>query len=43
MPCGLNTMIVAHAYGLDLRTAAGAITWSTAIAIIGLGVAAVAW
>lgn len=33
MPCGLNTMIVAHAYGLDLRIAAGAITWSTAVAV----------
>jgi predicted permease len=33
MPCGLNTMIVTHAYGLDLRVAAGAIAWSTAIAI----------
>lgn len=41
MPCGLNTMVVGHAYGLDLRVAAGAITWSTAIAIVGLGVAAV--
>lgn len=41
MPCGLNTMIVAHAYGLDLRIAAGAITWSTAIAVVGLSVAAV--
>jgi predicted permease len=33
MPCGLNTMVVTHAYGLDLRVAAGAIAWSTAIAI----------
>lgn len=39
MPCGLNTMIVGHAYGLDLRTAAGAITWSTVVAIIGLTIA----
>ena len=41
MPCGLNTMIVGHAYGLDLRTAAGAITWSTALAVIWLTVLAV--
>lgn len=41
MPCGLNTMIVAHAYGLDLRTAAGAIAWSTALAVVGLSVVAV--
>jgi malate permease and related proteins len=38
MPCGINTMIVAHAYGLDLRIAAGAIAWSTAIAVAGLSV-----
>jgi predicted permease len=41
MPCGLNTMIVGHAYGLDMRIAAGAITWSTALAIVWLAVAAV--
>ena len=34
MPCGINTMIVAHAYGLDLRIAAGAVAWSTAIAVV---------
>ena len=34
MPCGINTMIVTHAYGLDLRTAAGAVAWSTAIAVV---------
>lgn len=39
MPTGLNTMIVAHAYGLDLRIAAGAIAWSTAIAVGGLTLA----
>jgi predicted permease len=33
MPCGINTMIVTHAYGLDLRTTAGAVAWSTAIAV----------
>jgi predicted permease len=33
MPCGINTMIVTHAYGLDLRIAAGAVAWSTAIAV----------
>jgi hypothetical protein len=40
MPCGLNTMVVGHAYGLDLRIAAGAITWSTALAVAVLAVAA---
>jgi hypothetical protein len=33
MPCGINTMIVTHAYGLDLRIAASAVAWSTAIAV----------
>jgi predicted permease len=33
MPCGINTMVVGHAYGLDLRIAAGAVAWSTAIAV----------
>ena len=34
MPTGLNAMIVSHAYGLDNRTVAEAITWSTAIVVI---------
>ena len=33
MPCGINTMVVTHAYGLDLRVSAGAVAWSTAIAV----------
>jgi malate permease and related proteins len=33
MPCGVNTMVVTHAYGLDLRISASAIAWSTAIAV----------
>jgi malate permease and related proteins len=33
MPCGLNTMIVTHAYGLDLRVTAAAVAWSTALAV----------
>jgi predicted permease len=36
MPCGINSMIVTHAYGLDLRISAAAVAWSTAIAVIGL-------
>lgn len=40
MPSGLNTMVVAHAYGLDVRIAAGAIAWSTAIAVAALTLAA---
>jgi predicted permease len=33
MPTGINTIVVAHVYGLDLRIAAGAIAWSTAIVV----------
>lgn len=34
MPVGLNSMIVAHAYGLDLETTAEAITWTTALVVV---------
>jgi predicted permease len=34
MPCGLNGMVVSHAYGLDNRIVAEAITWSTAIVVL---------
>ncbi|MCW3023120.1 MAG: transporter [Conexibacter sp.] len=34
MPAGINSLIVGHLYGLDLRLAAGAIAWSTAIAVL---------
>jgi predicted permease len=34
MPTGINAMVVSHAYGLDNRTVAEAITWSTAIVIV---------
>ena len=34
MPSGLNSMIVAHAYGLDLETTAEAITWTTAVVVV---------
>lgn len=33
MPVGINTLVVAHAYDLDLPLAASAIAWSTTIAI----------
>ena len=33
MPCGLNSMIVAEAYGLDVRIVAASIIWSTVIAV----------
>jgi malate permease and related proteins len=33
MPCGINTLLVSHVYGLDVRLAAQAVGWSTAIAV----------
>lgn len=39
MPCGINTLVVSHVYGLDVRLAARAIAWSTVIALAGVGVA----
>ena len=33
MPSGINSMVVAHAYGLDMEITAEAVTWSTAIAV----------
>lgn len=33
MPSGLQSITLAHAYGLDVRFAAAAIAWSTAIAV----------
>ena len=34
MPSGINSMVVAHAYGLDMEVTAEAVTWSTAIVVI---------
>jgi len=34
MPCGINSLLAAHAYGLDLGISAGAIAWSTALALL---------
>lgn len=33
MPSGLNSMIVAHAYGLDLKIIAGALVWTTGVVV----------
>ncbi len=33
MPAGINGLVVAHAYGLDLHFAAAAIAWSTAVVV----------
>jgi predicted permease len=38
MPTGINTLVAAHVYGLDLKITAGAIAWSTAI-VVAAGVA----
>ena len=34
-PTGLNSMIVGHAYGLDLRTTAEALAYTTGIVLVG--------
>lgn len=34
MPCGINGLVVAHSYGLDLGLSAGAIAWSTALVVV---------
>jgi malate permease and related proteins len=34
MPTGINALVVSHAYGLDSRTVAESITWSTAIVVV---------
>jgi predicted permease len=33
MPCGINTLLVAHVYGLDAELAAQAVAWTTGIAV----------
>jgi predicted permease len=35
MPCGINALVVAHVYGLDLRIVAGAVAWATALVVGG--------
>jgi len=34
MPTGINTLVVAHVYGLDLKIAASAIAWSTSVVVL---------
>jgi predicted permease len=34
MPSGINSMVVAHAYGLDMEITAEAVTWSTTIVVV---------
>jgi predicted permease len=40
MPTGLNSMVVAHAYGLDLEITAEAVVWSTTIVVVAAAFAA---
>lgn len=41
MPCGINALIAAHTYGLNLRVAASAVAWTTAVGVVVAGVAGV--
>lgn len=34
MPTGINSMVVAHAYGLDMEITAEAVTWSTGLVVL---------
>ncbi|HKH42986.1 MAG TPA: AEC family transporter, partial [Solirubrobacterales bacterium] len=43
MPCGINTLLVAHVYGLDAKLAAQAVAWTTAIAIVAVLIAQSIW
>jgi predicted permease len=43
MPCGINTLLVAHVYGLDSRLAAQAVAWTTAIAVVAALIAEAIW
>jgi predicted permease len=33
MPCGINSLVLSHLFGLDVRIAASAIAWSTTIVV----------
>jgi malate permease and related proteins len=43
MPCGINTLLVAHVYGLDSKLAARAVAWTTAIAVAAALIAQAIW
>jgi len=42
MPSGLNSLVVAHAYGLDMEITAEAVTWST-IVVVGAALVSLAF
>jgi malate permease and related proteins len=39
MPSGINALVVAHAFGLDLRLTSAAIAWTTTLVVVGALVA----
>jgi malate permease and related proteins len=43
MPCGVNTLLIAHVYGLDAKLAAQAVAWTTAIAVVAVLAAQSIW
>jgi predicted permease len=43
MPCGVNTLLVAHIYGLDAKLAAQAVAWTTVIGVGAALAAQVTW
>jgi predicted permease len=43
MPCGINTLLIAHVYGLDSKLAAQAVAWTTAVAIAAVLIAEPIW
>jgi predicted permease len=43
MPCGVNSLLVAHVYGLDAKLAAQAVAWTTAIAVVAALIAQSIW
>jgi predicted permease len=43
MPCGVNTLLVSHVYGLDAKLAAQAVAWTTGIAVLAAIAAQFVW
>jgi predicted permease len=35
MPSGINSLVIGHAFGLDLRLTSSALAWTTAIVLLG--------
>ena len=43
MPCGVNSLVVSHVYGLDAKLAAQAVAWTTSIAVFAALIAQAIW